>query len=243
MTVFLFTDFGIADIYVGQIKAVLQRLAPGVAVIDLLHEAPPYKVRSSAHLLAALAAQISPASVTLAVVDPGVGSARAGIAADADGRWFVGPDNGLLSVLAARAQSCAYWRVTWRPEKLSASFHGRDLFAPIAAAIATGDFPGSKAESIARLDVELGATDLGEIIYIDHFGNAITGLRARSLSHETRVVAGDHSLRHERVFSDAPAGAVFWYENSLGLIEIAGSECSAAVKLSLVVGQSVGIGC
>lgn len=241
MTVFLFTDFGAGDIYVGQVKAVLQRKAPGVAVIDLLHEAPPFNVRAGAHLLAALAAQIPPHSVTLAVVDPGVGSARAALALNADGRWFTGPDNGLLSVLAARAQACAYWSITWRPEKLSASFHGRDLFAPIAAAIAAGDFPGSKAEPIVRLDVELGGTDLGEIIYIDHFGNAITGLRAHGLSRETRVVAGDHGLRYRRVFSDAPADEVFWYENSIGLVEIAGSACNASDKLGLALGQSVGI--
>ncbi len=242
MTFFLlFTDYGAADIYVGQVKAVLQRDAPGVAVVDLLHDAPPYNIRASAHLLAALGAQIPQGSVTLAVVDPGVGGARSAIALKADGRWLVGPDNGLLSVLAARAQACAYWRITWRPKKMSASFHGRDLFAPIAATIAAGDFPGSRAESMTRAEVELGGTDLGEIIYIDHFGNAFTGLRARSLPDATRVVTGVHHLCRRGVFSDAPAGEVFWYENSLGLVEIAGTECSAAAALGLAVGQAVGL--
>ena len=181
MSIFLFTDFGAADIYVGQVKAVLQQRASNVPVIDLLHDAPAFNAQASAHLLAALSMQIPPGSVTLAVVDPGVGGARDAVALVADGNWFIGPDNGLLSVLAVRAKACIYWRITWRPEKLSASFHGRDLFAPVTAAIARGEFPAGKAESVARLSVDFGGNDLGEIIYIDHYGNAFTGLRAHDL--------------------------------------------------------------
>ena len=106
--------------------------ASNVPVIDLLHDAPSFNVQASAHLLAALSMQIPPGSVTLAVVDPGVGGPRDAVALEADGNWYIGPDNGLLSVLAVRAKACTYWRITWRPEKLSASFHGRDLFAPVA---------------------------------------------------------------------------------------------------------------
>src|SRR5215510_10038563 len=101
--IFLFTDFGSADIYVGQVKAVLAERAPRVPVIDLLHDAPPFNIRAGAHLLAALSTRIPRGSVTMAVVDPGVGGRREAVAVLADGRWFVGPDNGLLSVLAARA--------------------------------------------------------------------------------------------------------------------------------------------
>jgi S-adenosylmethionine hydrolase len=237
MSVFLFTDFGAADIYAGQVKAVLAREAPGVAIIDLLHEATAFNVRAGAHLLAALAAQIPAGSVTLAVVDPGVGGARAAIALEVDGRWFVGPDNGLMSVLAARAAKTSVWRITWEPESLGASFHGRDLFAPITAALARGEFPAGKAVRVDRLQVEFGATDLGEIIYIDHYGNAYTGLRAHALPHDTRVVAGGASLAYARVFSAAPPGGTFWYANSLGLVEIAGNGCSAAAALGLAVGQ------
>ena len=236
MSIFLFTDFGAADIYVGQVKAVLAREAPGVAIIDLLHEAPAFNVRAGAHLLAALASQIPAGSVTLAVVDPGVGGARAAIALEVDGRWFVGPDNGLMSVLAARAAKTSVWRITWEPQNLGPSFHGRDLFAPIAAALACGDFAG-KAVRADRLQVEFGATDLGEIIYIDHYGNAFTGLRAPALPHDMRVVAGGASLAYARVFSAAPPGGTFWYANSLGLVEIAANGCSAAAALGLAVGQ------
>ena len=239
--IFLFTDFGTADLYVGQVRAALQLQARDVPVIDLLHEAPAFNVRASAHLLAALAAQIPPGSVTLAVVDPGVGGVRDAVALVADGSWFVGPDNGLLSVLTARAKACTYWRITWRPAQLSESFHGRDLFAPITAAIARGEFPAGKAASIAQLDVEFGGIDLGEIIYIDHYGNGYTGLRAQGLPLDTRIVAGEHRLSHARVFSEVSTGEVFWYENSLGLVEIAGNACSAAAKIGLQVGQAVAV--
>lgn len=241
MSIFLFTDFGAADIYVGQIKAVLQQRASNVPVVDLLHNAPAFNVQASAHLLAALLGQLPPGSVTLAVVDPGVGGARDAVALLADGNWFIGPDNGLLSVLAERARTCVYWRITWRPERLSASFHGRDLFAPVAAAIARGEFPAGRAESVPRLSVDFGGDDLGEIIYIDHYGNAFTGLRAQDLPQDTRIVTDGRCLKHASVFSDVPAGEVFWYENSLGLVEIAGNTCSAAESLGLEIGQFVAV--
>jgi len=239
MSIFSFTDYGAADIYAGQVKAQFALNAPGIPVIDLLHDAPAFNVKAGAHLLAALAAQIPAGSVTLAVVDPGVGGARDAVAVKIDGRWFVGPDNGLLSVLAARAISTDVWRITWRPDDLASSFHGRDLFAPVAAALARGDPPAAKAVAVERLQVDLGAAGIGEIIYIDHFGNAWTGLRAQALARDTRVVAGGATLIYARVFSVALAGTVFWYENSLGLVEIAGNGCSAAAKLGLAVSQPV----
>jgi S-adenosylmethionine hydrolase len=240
MCIFLFTDFGAADIYAGQVKAVLARHAPGIPVVDLLHEAPAFNIKAGAHLLAAVAAQIPAGGVTLAIVDPGVGGARGTAVLNADGRWFVGPDNGLLSVLAARAIACTYWRITWQPDHLSASFHGRDLFAPIAAALASGEFPAGKAAAASGLTVNFGATDVGEIIYIDHYGNAYTGLRAQGLSRDTRVAVAGRSIGYARVFSAVAAGEMFWYENSLGLVEIAGNGCSAAHKLGLAVGQPIG---
>jgi S-adenosylmethionine hydrolase len=239
--IFLFTDYGGSDIYVGQIKIVLQAEASGVPVIDLLHEAPVFNVRASAHLLAALAARIPSGSVTLAVIDPEVGSARDAVVLNADGCWFVGPDNGLLSVLAARAGASTYWRISWRPLELSASFHGRDLFAPIAAALACGPVPVEKTVSITQLTVDFGADDLAEIVYVDHYGNAMTGLRSKNLSPETRFIVGTRTLGHKRTFSDARGYEIFWYENSLGLVEIAGNSCSAAKTLGLAVGQYVGI--
>jgi S-adenosylmethionine hydrolase len=241
MAIYLFTDFGSADIYVGQVKATLEQHAPGVPVIDLLHDAPDFNVKAGAHLLAALVKRLPADSVVMAVIDPGVGSARAAVAVEADNTWVVGPDNGLLSIVAERASSSAHWLVTWRPPSLSASFHGRDLFAPVAAAIATGKFPAAMAEPVAALNCRLGSSDLAEIIYIDHYGNAATGLRAPHVPRHAQITVGGRRLACARVFSDAAPGAMFWYENSLGLVEIAANGCSAALDSGLKVGEPVEI--
>ena len=235
----LFTDFGSNDLYVGQIKAVLAQHAPGLPVIDLLHHAPAFNVMASAHLLAALSARFEPGSVFLSVVDPGVGSARGEVAVEADGRYFVGPDNGLLSVLAARAMQRRFWRIAWRPERLSNTFHGRDLFAPIAAWIARGAFPTPKLAPLPALEVDFGGEDLGEIIYIDHYGNAMTGLQAELIPRDARLIAAHRHMDFARVFSEAPKGNAFWHENSVGLAEIAINCGSAARELGLEVGQHV----
>src|SRR4249920_34498 len=128
MAIILFTDFGADDLYVGQVEAMLDRYAPGVRVIHLLHEAPPFNVRAAAHLLAALARGL-PGHVFLGVVDPGVGSDRGAVVLRADGSWYVGPDNGLFAVIAARAASKSVWRIAGHPPGASPSFHGRDVFA------------------------------------------------------------------------------------------------------------------
>lgn len=239
MSIFLYTDFGAADLYVGQVKSVLVQQAPGIAIIDLLHEAPAFNVRAGGHLLAALATRIPSGSVTIAVVDPGVGGTRDAVVVDIDGRWFIGPDNGLLSVLAARAKAYRVWRVTWTPPDLAPSFHGRDLFAPVAAALARGESPDDRAVRVDRLQIDFGAADCGEIIYIDHYGNALTGVRAETLSPDMCIVAGGATLAYARVFSAVADGAAFWYANSLGLVEIAANGDSAADKLGLAVGQPV----
>jgi S-adenosylmethionine hydrolase len=237
--IFLFTDFGATDLYVGQVKAVLHLHAPGTQVVDLLHAAPAFGVKASAHLLAALAAWVPAGSVTMAVVDPGVGDARRPVAMLADDRWFVGPDNGLLTVLAARARRAEAFPIGWRPRHLSASFHGRDLFAPVAAMLARGDRRAAKLGRKTGLSNDLGEGDLAEIIYADHYGNAMTGLRAAGLKRAARLVVGRRRIARAQVFSDVPRGRVFWYENSLGLAEIAANSASAAEKLGLKVGHPV----
>ncbi|MHA1114521.1 MAG: SAM-dependent chlorinase/fluorinase, partial [Alphaproteobacteria bacterium] len=132
----LFTDFGAAGPYTGQVKAVLAQDAPGVPVIDLIADAPACDPRAGAYLLAALAPEFPPGTVFLCVVDPGVGGPRAPLIVEADGRRFVGPDNGLFEIVTARHR-----RIDWRPARLSTSFHGRDLFAPVAARLARAEFP------------------------------------------------------------------------------------------------------
>lgn len=237
--VILFTDFGASDLYLGQVHAALEQHAPGMPRVDLLNDAPSFNVRASAHLLAALAGRFGPGSVFLAVVDPGVGSERPPAVMEADGRYFVGPDNGLLSVVAARAEQRRFWRIAWRPEPLSASFHGRDLFAPIAAWIARGAFPSPKLGTVAVLETDFGGEDLAEVIYVDHYGNAITGLRGSSIPRDARIVAHHHHVPYARVFSDVPRGEPFWHENSIGLAEIAVNSGHAARSLGLEIGQHV----
>jgi len=239
VAILLFTDFGADDLYVGQVEAMLDRHAPGVRVIDLLHEAPPFAVRASAHLLAALAHGLPRGHVFLGVVDPGVGSGRGAVVLRADGRWYVGPDNGLFSVVAARAASKSVWRITGHPPGVAPSFHGRDVFAPMAAAVATDDFPSENVAQAADLEVRFGGDDLAEVIYVDHYGNCFTGIRARGVPPTSRLVAGGRELPHARVFADAAPGTAFWYENSSGLVEIAVNRGSAARELGLEVGMPV----
>ncbi len=217
----------------------LDRHAPGVRVIHLLHEVPPFNVRAAAHLLAALARGLPPGHVFLGVVDPGVGSERDAVVLRADGRWYVGPDNGLFSVIAARAAATSVWRITGRWPEASASFHGRDVFAPVAAAVATGDFPNRDVAPAPELAVRFGGDDLAEVIYIDHFGNAFTGIRARDVPAARRLVAKGREMPYARVFAEAAPGAAFWYENSSGLVEIAVNQGNAARELGLAVGTPV----
>jgi hypothetical protein len=235
----LFTDYGWQDPYVGLIKAVMADKAPGVPVIDLLHAVPDYNAHAGAQLLAALAPALPLGSVFFCVVDPGVGGSRAALVIEADGRWFVGPDNGLLSIVAARARQHRSWHIHWRPECLSESFHGRDLFAPIAAWIATGNFPADKLTLIAAPNIQFDAADLPRILYIDHFGNAWTGIRGGLADSASLLEVKGKSLPWRRVFADAGKGEVFWYENSAGLIEIAANRANAAALLDLKVGDQV----
>ena len=240
MAIVLFTDFGSSDIYVGQVKEALQRLAPPIAVIDLLHDAPAFNVRASAHLLAAMVGNLGEDSVFFCVVDPGVGGARNAVLMQADGRWYVGPDNGLLSVVGARAVKGHCARILWRPERLSASFHGRDLFAPVAATLAVqGGLPKAWFEHRDGLDVEFGGDDLPEIIYIDHYGNAHTGIRASGIPRDARLALGEVRLAFARVYSEVAKGTAFWYENSQGLVEIAVNCENAARLLGVNIGDSI----
>lgn len=233
----LFTDFGARDPYVGQVKARLAEHAPAQRVVDLLHEAPDFNPHAGAHLLAAFAPGFPPGTVFLAVVDPGVGTPRDAVVAMAGGRWFVGPDNGLLSVVAARHADTRLWRINWRPEGLSATFHGRDLFAQIAAEIARGEFPTDKLRPVDTLSVEFDAGDLSRVIYIDHYGNAWTGVRA--VRPDAHVAAAGRAFRHSESFGFVGKGEGFWFINSVGLLELAVNRGSAATTFGLKVGDPV----
>jgi S-adenosyl-L-methionine hydrolase (adenosine-forming) len=237
----LFTDFGLAGPYTGQMKAVLYRDAPGVPVVDLFADAPAAMPKPSAYLLAAYGAWFPPSSVLLAVVDPGVGGSRGAVVVEADGRLHVGPDNGLFELTVRRAQTVRSWEIVWRPPLLSESFHGRDLFAPVAAQLARGTLPADRlhaGEIGRRAD---WPDELPEIVYIDHYGNAMTGMRADALSRAARLRIGGQWLPRARTFSDVPKGQAFWYENANGLAEVAVNGGRADVALGLAVGSPVAI--
>lgn len=202
-------------------------------VIDALHDAPDFGIEPAACLLSALSREYPRGSIFLAVVDPGVGTARDAIVVKADGRSFVGPDNGLLSRVWQRARRRECLRIVWRPGRISSSFHGRDLFAPVAAALALKRVPRGWLSRKHAPDVLLPDADLPRIIYIDHYGNAVTGLRPAGT--EATLLAGGRKLPYARTFEEARGP--FWYENSMGLTEIALPRGSAARKLRLGVGS------
>ena len=234
----LFTDFGFGGPYVGQMKLAIWRHAPQLPVIDLLHDAPVFDSQAAAYLLAALAVDLPNDCAVVGVVDPGVGSARDGLIIRADERWYVGPDNGLFECVVARAEHVQCWRITWQPERLSASFHGRDLFAPLAVRLLIGQNPGQLGEAIGYRP-RGWPEQLHRIIYIDAFGNAMTGIQAAALPKTARLQAGAQTLENARTFADVPPGQGFWYENSSGLVEIAVNQGRADVQLGLSVGSAI----
>jgi len=234
----MFTDFGPTGPYTGQMKAVLYRQAPGIPLVDLFCDAPSCDPKASAYLLAAFVREFPAETVFLCVVDPGVGGERLPLIMRANGYWFVGPGNGLFDIVARRLKAVELWRITWLPDRLSASFHGRDLFAPVAAGLARGELPPCNRLDTGVLQSDW-PNDLFEIIYTDHFGNAMTGIRATSFSTSNRLQIGDQQLNYARTFSDVREGEPFWYENANGLVEIAVNRGSAVSELGLSVGTQV----
>ncbi|WP_303904274.1 SAM hydrolase/SAM-dependent halogenase family protein [Thiohalomonas denitrificans] len=236
--ILMFTDFGWKGPYLGQMESVLRRDVPDIPIINLMSDAPAFNPKAAGYLLSALTAEAPAGAVILGVVDPGVGSsAREPVVLHADGRWFVGPGNGLFNAVAARADAAKWNRIQWQPPRLSVSFHGRDLFAPVAAGLASGHHV--ELEAFDGPDLAGWDGDLDEVVYIDGFGNAVTGIRADGLDRGSHLKAGPHTLRWARTFSDRPEGAAFWYGNSLGLVEIAANKANAAEQLSLDIGTKI----
>jgi S-adenosylmethionine hydrolase len=232
----LFTDFGLEGPYTGQVQAVLHRQAPGIPVFSLFSDLAPFDIRSAAYLLPPYAAGFPPGSVFLCVVDPGVGGERPGAVVRADGRWYVGPDEGLFAILARRARQVNCWHLP-PPATASPSFHGRDVFAPMAARLARdGDFGAGLMESAASVRPDW-PDDLRHVVYIDRYGNAITGLRAAALDDAATLRVDGHAVPRARTFTAAEPGTAFWYANSSGLVEIAVNRGRADRQLDLAVGS------
>jgi len=242
LMILLFTDFGRGGPYLGQMRLAIERHTPGIPVIDLISDLDPQNPRAAAYLLAALHDEIPPGSVLLGVVDPGVGGdSRAPLVMRAADRWYVGPGNGLFSVVAQQTPPSGVWQITWRPLRLSASFHGRDLFAPVAAMLAGDEeVPGEPVDA-AGIGPQDWPDDLAEIIYLDAFGNAMTGLRASTLDAGKPLRVAGRTVAPARTFAEVAAGEAFWYANSCGLAEIAVNQGSARKQLGLEVGAEVSV--
>ena len=234
--IFLFTDFGWSGPYVGQLRAAAFDIDRGIPVVDLMHDAPGMRPDLAAYLLPASCRSLPRGAIVVAVVDPGVGGGRAALIVDTDELTLVGPDNGLLSRFAGiRQVRC----IEWRPDVLSSSFHGRDLFVPAAASLAVGEAVATVSVPPARIVGADWPADRAEIIYIDAFGNAMTGLSAEKIRKNNVIVVGGQRLAWAETFCSVEPGTPFWYFNSQGLVEIAANGASAAAALSLALGEGL----
>ena len=262
MFITFLSDFGLQDDFVGTCHGVIKRIAPEAEIIDVTHGIPPQQVLQGA-LVLANTIQYMPVGVHLAVVDPGVGSARRSLALqDEEGRSYVGPDNGLLIPAAERAGIAAAHELAnpeYALESISRTFHGRDLFAPAAAHLARGvslqDLgPPIDPGALVRLDLpqpEVGQNRIAAtVLYVDAFGNVALNL-TREHADEVGIVPGTQvelELGGERfyavaarTFADARAGDIMLYEDSYQNMSVAISNGDAAEMLHARAGQSVRI--
>ena len=236
--IFLFTDYGLDGPYIGQVKTVLYQMAPNERVINLMVDAPRNNPKVSAYLLASLIPQIPTGSILFCVIDPGVGSHDdKPVIIEADERWYVGPDNGLFDIVMRQSKEHECWEITWQPDNLSMSFHGRDLYAPVCAMIANEQTV--PVEKIAWQDRHQWPDDLYEIIYIDHFGNAMTGIRAMMLDSHNKLQINNKQISYASTFSSVKKGEAFWYSNSNGLVEIAVNQGSAQEFCNININNSL----
>lgn len=250
----LLTDFGTRDWYVGSIRGVILVRCPRAQLLDITHEVPPQDVVAGAFTLAGAAPWFPRGTVFVAVVDPGVGSGRPLLAARADGRYFVGPDNGLLALALANAKRCAAVRLTNRRywlKEISRTFQGRDIMAPVAAYLAAGgslDRLGPPLPRIVPLALPAvqrrGRSVYGHIVHIDAFGNLITNLPASLLEPGGGLTRA--ALRYQRQvvrmvssYADGRPQELLGLVNSQGWVELAIREGSAAWTLNAKRGDRV----
>jgi S-adenosylmethionine hydrolase len=252
------SDFGDTDWFVGVVHGVLYSLAPDAHVVDLAHSVPPGNIARAAFMLEAAAADFPAGTVHLAVVDPGVGTDRRALAVAAYEQWFVGPDNGLLewALGAPGAQAHALTEARFFRAPVSRTFHGRDVFAPVAAAIARGE-PlaafGPRVTDPVRLPahdpVRRGDALVGRVMFLDRFGNALTNLTARAIAQTFGSDADDAGFQVSvldrrlsglaRSYGDAPVGALVAIIGSSGRLEIAQVGGAATMRLGLGEGDAV----
>ena len=236
----LTTDFGDRDGYVGAMKGVILSRAPGVTLVDITHGVPPYDVAAAANALADAAPYFPPGTVHVAVVDPGVGGARAAVVVAARGHLFVGPDNGIFALAAPRPDAVhAIAEPDFCRAPVAATFHGRDVFAATAAQLVLGAPPGAAGPAVAlRGRLELAAGD--RVVHVDRFGNLVTDITGVPAAATVRI-AGRAIPGVSRTYESVAPGELVAYVGSRGTIEIAVREGSAAELLGAGRGTAVEI--
>ena len=248
----LLTDFGSRDGHVGAMKGVILSRGPEARLVDLAHDVAPGDVAAASFALAAAAPHFPPGTVHVAVVDPGAGTARRGLALELGAHRYVGPDNGLFAIvladasdapLAARAlENPALWR-----EPVSPVFHGRDVFAPVAAHLASGGALDAVGPALARAALVGAAASeptwsggalRGRVVHVDRFGNLVTNVRvAAGAARGASVEIEGRTLTVVATYGDAPSGALVALVGSTGRLEIAVNGGSAAERLGASVGR------
>lgn len=252
----LLTDFGLADGYAGSMKGVLLQSNPDLIPVDISHTIAPFGIASAAFVLHTYCHDFPGGTVHLAVVDPGVGSARRAIAVLCRGHFFVAPDNGLLSMALGADRVYRAWEITQvKPprDSVSATFHGRDIFAPAAAHLASGGNPADLGPETGDITLlEEAAPDItpgritGQVIHVDHFGNLITNIRGDLLRDRDPgtilVKTGNYTIvGMSRTYADREAGQLAAYIGSSGLVEIAIVQGNAAHTVRAPLGRTVEI--
>jgi S-adenosyl-L-methionine hydrolase (adenosine-forming) len=248
----LLTDFGTADGYVAAMKGVIASIAPSVIVDDAMHDIAPGDVAAAAWALAGYWRLYPPGTVHVAVVDPGVGSDRAALAMLADDHILVGPDNGIFTHVLQDAGTVSAISITepaFIRDVVSATFHGRDVFAPAAAHLAAGaqlDQLGPPVEAPVRLPLPASAREhervRGVVVSVDRFGNLITNVPGSWVSARMRVRIGDVEVAVGKTYADVESGMPLALEGSRGVIEVSVRDGRANALLGVGVGAAVTAG-
>lgn len=243
----LLSDFGLDDVYVGVMKGAIAQISPHIPIIDLSHQIPPQHRLAARFCLLNAYPYFPPGTVYVAVVDPGVGSDRRGVAIQTEGGYLVGPDNGIFSGILARSPALAVVELSnsqyWRTSHPSTTFHGRDIFAPVGAHLATGiplDQIGHPLDPACLVDFsppspqKRDRTLHGHIQYIDTFGNLITTIPGEWVKEKTWwVEMGDRQIPGSTTYSSVPRGELVGLIGSHGWVEIAANCGDARSQLAL----------
>ncbi|CAN5637036.1 MAG: SAM-dependent chlorinase/fluorinase [Pyrinomonadaceae bacterium] len=254
----LLTDFGTTDYFVSAMKGVIHSISPDTRVVDITHEIPAQDIEAAAFTLLAAHSSFPSGTIHVAVVDPGVGAARRAILVETSGQFFVGPDNGIFSYVCECEPHARVFELTKKEyfrTPVCSTFHGRDVFAPVAAALSTGIDPSEFGKQITNPvllaplmpEKSKNGTVKGRIIHIDRFGNCITNLTPRELTvkmiaHGAFLVTKGARVKSFRNFFSEPGGRdaeVFGIWGSAGFLELAAKDKSAAKILKAKRGQAV----